>query len=47
MAKQKTTGDFTYRFNFPIGKTKNPHVKKFVKMNLLKNDFFTCSFLFS
>ena len=33
MAKQKTTGDFTCRFNFLIGKTKNLQVKKFEKMN--------------
>ena len=32
-AKQKTTDDFTCRFIFLIGKTKNLQVKKFVKMN--------------
>ena len=36
MAKQKTTDDFTCRFIFLIGKTKNLQVKKFVKMNLVK-----------
>ena len=45
MAKQKTTGDFTCRFIFLIGKTKNLQVKKFVKMTLVIVQFFSCRFL--
>ena len=45
MKKQKATDDFTCRFIFLIGKTKNLQVKKFVKMNWVKVQFFTCRFL--
>ena len=47
MKKQKTIDNFTCRLIFLIGKTKDLQVRKFVKMNLVKVQFFTCRFLFS
>ena len=40
MAKQKITGNFTFRFFFLIRKTKNLQVKKIVKNNFGKSSFF-------
>ena len=40
MAKQKTTSDFTCRFNFLIGKTKNLQVKKNCQNEFVKSSFF-------